>query len=238
MNRSGSEPTSAGPPGSGARRRLSLRTVLIVVVAVGVLLLIADQVTKNWAESNLPLLRPQPFLGEFLQLTLLYNSGAAWGMGSGITPVVTVLQLGIVVGVLVFTVKAVRSTWYAIAMSLILGGALGNIHDRLLRPPGPFRGEVVDFLQLPNWPVFNVADMAVVGGAILVILLGVIGVPADPAVAEAEVAEKAAAEQEAAATQAAVTEPGEQISSPASPVAGELDGGGPDRGRDGSEPRP
>lgn len=238
MNRDGSEPTSAGPQGSGARRRLSLRTVLIVVVAVGVLLLIADQVTKNWAEANLPLLQPQPFLGEILQLTLLYNSGAAWGMGSGITPVVTVLQLGIVIGVVVFTVKAVRSTWYAIAMSLIFGGALGNIHDRLLRPPGPFRGEVVDFLQLPNWPVFNVADMAVVGGAILVILLGVIGVPADPAVAEAEMAEKAAAEQEAAATQAAVTEPGEQISSPASPAAGELDGRGPDRGRDGSEPRP
>jgi len=250
VNRSGSEPTSAGPPGSGARRRLSLRTVLIVVVAVGVLLLIADQVTKNWAESNLPLLRPQPFLGEFLQLTLLYNSGAAWGMGSGITPVVTVLQLGIVVGVLVFTVKAVRSTWYAIAMSLILGGALGNIHDRLLRPPGPFRGEVVDFLQLPNWPVFNVADMAVVGGAILVILLGVIGVPADPAVAEAEAAEKAASASEAGgvekaasaseagATQVADIESGEQISSPATPSAGEFDGGGPDRGRDGSEPRP
>lgn len=243
MNRAGSEPTSAGPLGSGARRRLSLRAVLIVVLAVGVLLLIADQVTKNWSEANLPLLQPQPFLGEILQLTLLYNSGAAWGMGSGITPVVTVLQLGIVVGVVVFTIKAVRSIWYAIAMSLILGGALGNIHDRLLRPPGPFRGEVVDFLQLPNWPVFNVADMAVVGGAILVILLGVLGVPADPAVAEAEAAEKgkreeAGAAEEAGATRVAVTEPTEQISSPTPPSAGEFDGGDADGRRDGSGPRP
>src|SRR5690625_7169491 len=82
-------------------------------------------------------------------------------------------------------------------MSLILGGALGNIHDRLLRPPGPFRGEVVDFLQLPNWPVFNVADMPAVGGAILVLLLGLIGVPADPAVAEGAAAENAEATRSA-----------------------------------------
>lgn len=154
------------------------------MTGVGVLaavLAILDQVTKNWAEANLPLLDPQPFLGEVLQLTLLYNSGAAWGMGSEITPVVTCLQIVIAIGVVVFSLKAVRSAWYTLAMGLILGGALGNIHDRLLRPPGPFRGEVVDFLQLPNWPVFNVADMAVVGGAILVVLLGVIGVPADHA---------------------------------------------------------
>ena len=167
-----------------------------MIAVIGGILLIADQVTKFFAEKHLPLLEPQPFIGEFLQLTLLYNSGAAWGMGAGITPVVTCLQIAIVIGVIVFTVKAVRSTWYAIAMSLILGGALGNIYDRLLRPPGPFRGEVVDFLELPNWPVFNIADMAVVGGAILVILLGFLGVPSDPAVAEAEAAQAAEAEAE------------------------------------------
>lgn len=237
MNRAGSEPTSAGPQGSGARRRLSLRTVLITVVAFGALLLIADQITKNWAEGNLTLHQPQPFIGEILQLTLLYNSGAAWGMGAGITPVVTVLQLGIVLGVVVFTVKAVRSTWYAIAMSLILGGALGNIHDRLLRPPGPFRGEVVDFLELPNWPVFNVADMAVVGGAILVILLGLVGVPADPAVAEAEAAEKAAAKGRAAAKGKAAAERAEQAPSSAGPgEAGPGDAGPGGVGRDGTGP--
>src|SRR5699024_1162551 len=210
----GSESTSAGPQGPGARRRLSLRVVLIVVVAVGVLLLIVDQITKHWAEANLPLLQPQPFLGEILQLTLLYNSGAAWGMGSGIKPV--------------------RSTWYAIALALVIGVALGHIHDRLPRPPGPFRGEVVDFLQLPNWPVFNVADMAVVGVAILVILLGLIGVPADPAVAEAVAAEKAEA------TKSGVAGPEEQTSSPTTsspPSPGGPDGGEPGRGRGGSEPR-
>ena len=151
------------------------------MLLVGGALAVADQLTKNWAEANLHELVPQPFLGEFLQLTLLYNSGAAWGMGSGITPVVTCLQVAIVIGVIVFAVRAVRSPWYTLALGLVLGGALGNIHDRLLRPPGPFHGEVVDFLELPHWPVFNVADMAVVGGALLIVLLGVIGHAADPA---------------------------------------------------------
>ncbi|MFQ6483708.1 signal peptidase II [Brachybacterium epidermidis] len=155
--------------------------MLLIVGVLAAVLAVLDQVSKTWAEANLKELDPQPFLGEVLQLTLLYNSGAAWGMGSEITPVVTALQIAIAIGVIVFSVKAVRSPWYASAMGLTLGGALGNIHDRLLRPPGPFRGEVVDFLQLPNWPVFNVADMAVVGGAVLLVLLGVIGVPADPA---------------------------------------------------------
>lgn len=160
--------------------------MLLIVGVLAAVLAVLDQVSKTWAEANLQELDPQPFLGEVLQLTLLYNSGAAWGMGSEITPVVTGLQIAIAVGVIVFAAKAVRSVWYTVAMGLILGGALGNIHDRLLRPPGPFRGEVVDFLQLPHWPVFNVADMAVVGGAVLVVLLGVIGVPADPAAASAD----------------------------------------------------
>ena len=151
------------------------------MLLVGGALAVADQLTKNWAVASLPLLEPQPFIGEILQLTLLYNSGAAWGMGAEITPVVTCLQLAIVLGVIVFAVKAVRSAWYTVALGLIMGGALGNIHDRMLRDPGPFRGAVVDFLELPNWPVFNVADMAVVGGAVLVVALGLFGVASDPA---------------------------------------------------------
>ena len=141
---------------------------------------------SNWAVANLPELDPQPFLGEVLQLTLLYNSGAAWGMGAEITPVVTCLQIAIVIGVIVFAIRSVRSAWYALALGLIMGGALGNIHDRLLRDPSPFHGAVVDFLELPHWPVFNVADMGVVGGALLVVALGLFGLDADPARAEQE----------------------------------------------------
>lgn len=167
------------------------------MVVVGAVIAVADQLTKNWAEATLPLLDPQPFLGEFLQLTLLYNSGAAWGLGAEITPVVTVVQILIVLGVIVFALRAVRSAWYTLALGLILGGALGNIHDRLLRPPGPFHGEVVDFLELPHWPVFNVADMAVVVGAILVVLLGIIGHAPDPAADEAARRAEAEAEEQA-----------------------------------------
>ena len=181
MNSALSQSASAGPEGSGARRRLSRRTVLWTIAAIGAVIAVIDQITKNWAVDSLPLLEPQPFIGEILQLTLLYNSGAAWGMGAEITPVVTCLQLAIVAGVIVFAVKAVRSPWYTAALGLIMGGALGNVHDRLLREPGPFRGAVVDFLELPNWPVFNIADMAVVGGATMIVALGVFGVASDPA---------------------------------------------------------
>ena len=189
--------TSAGPSRTGARRRLSRPAVLTTVGVLAAVLLVVDQVTKNWAVATLPELDPQPFLGEVLQLTLLYNSGAAWGMGSGITPVVTCLQMAIVLGVIVFAVRSVRSPWYALALGLIMGGALGNIHDRLLRAPGPFHGAVVDFLELPRWPVFNVADMAVVGGAILIVALGLFGHDADPARAEETVTPEPGAEPEA-----------------------------------------
>ena len=160
--------------------------MLVLVGALAAVILIVDQLTKNWAVANLPELDPQPFLGEVLQLTLLYNSGAAWWMGAEITPVVTCLQIAIVIGVIVFAIRSVRSAWYALALGLIMGGALGNIHDRLLRDPSPFHGAVVDFLELPHWPVFNVADMGVVGGALLVVALGLFGLDTDPARAEQE----------------------------------------------------
>ncbi|WP_394214487.1 signal peptidase II [Brachybacterium vulturis] len=181
MNNAATESASAGPEGSGARRRLSRGAVLGIMGVIAAVLAVSDQITKNWAVANLEELVPQPFLGEFLQLTLLYNTGAAWGMGSEITPVVTGAQITIVIGVIVFALKAVRSPGYALALGLVLGGALGNIHDRLLRDPSPFHGAVVDFLELPHWPVFNIADMAVVGGAILIIALGLFGIAADPA---------------------------------------------------------
>ena len=141
------------------------------------MILVADQGTKAWALGSLQELQPRPFIGQLVQFTLLFNSGAAWGMGSGSTPIITCLQIAIAIGVVVWAVRSVRTPGYAVALGLVLGGALGNIHDRLLRAPGPFRGEVVDFIQLPYWPVFNVADMAVVSGALLIILLGVIGRP-------------------------------------------------------------
>lgn len=171
-----SETADAGRVTSGIRRPV----VVTVLVLVAVVVLVLDQVSKAWAEANLTPLDQQPLLGPLLHLRLLYNSGAAWGMGSGSTPVVTALQLAIALAVVLYAVLRVRSPWWTIALALVLGGALGNIHDRLLRPPSPFHGEVVDFLELPHWPIFNVADMSVVSGAILIVILGLVGVHTDP----------------------------------------------------------
>src|SRR5699024_5778908 len=160
--------------------------VMVLIDGIAAVLAVIDQVTKNWAVANLELLEPQPFLGEVLQLTMLYNTGAAWGMGSEITPAVAGLQMATVLAAVFVAGQDVRSSRYAVAPGRIIGGALGNTHDRLLRSPSAFPGAVVDFLELPHWPVFNVADMGVVGGAILIVALGLFGVAADPAAEDAQ----------------------------------------------------
>lgn len=178
--------TNAGRTASGVRRILgrsapTSAAALLTAAVLAALWVLADQATKNWAESALEEGVPRPLLGALLQLHLIYNSGAAWGMGAGATPIVTALQILIALAVLVFLLRGVRSWAWIAAMGCVLGGALGNIHDRLLRPPGPFHGFVVDFLQLPRWPIFNIADVAVVTGAVLVVLLTLLGVDAAPA---------------------------------------------------------
>ena len=81
--------------------------------------------------------------------------------------------------VILRTAKRLRSLGWAIALGLLLGGALGNLVDRLLRSPGPFRGEVVDWIQLPHWPVFNLADSAIVIGGCVAVLLSSRGISVD-----------------------------------------------------------
>lgn len=190
MSPTPSSAANAGRDASGVRhvQRAGLsRTVAVVAaVALAAVIVVLDQLSKHWAETSLVALEPRRVVGELLQFRLLYNSGAAWGMGSGITPVVTLVQIAICIGALVYVVRSVRSVSWAVALGCIVGGALGNIHDRILRAPGPFRGEVVDFIELPHWPVFNVADMAVVIGALLIVLLGVLGAAADPTASDRE----------------------------------------------------
>lgn len=166
------------PAAAGGASGISVRAAALTAGAIAVVILLGDQLSKHWALGALEPYSPVPVIGDLLQFQLLFNSGAAWGMGGSATPIVTVLQLAICIGAAVYLVRSVRSPWWAVAVGLIIGGALGNIHDRLLRAPGPFRGEVVDFLQLPHWPIFNVADMAVVAGAVLVVLFGLLGTPA------------------------------------------------------------
>jgi signal peptidase II len=90
----------------------------------------------------------------------------------------TVAALGVVL-VLGWLAPRIRSRVWAVALGLLLGGALGNLTDRMLREPGPFRGHVVDFLRLPNWPVFNLADSCIVVAALLIAVQSVRAVGLD-----------------------------------------------------------
>jgi len=106
--------------------------------------------------------------------TLVRNSGAAFSMATGYTWVLTLVASGVVVGI-IWMGRRLVSPWWAIGLGMILGGAMGNLVDRFFRSPGPLRGHVVDFLSIGWWPVFNVADPSVVGGAILLVVLSLFG---------------------------------------------------------------
>lgn len=151
-------------------------TALVVGVAAGVLLV--DQLTKVWAVATLEGKPPVQVVGDFFTLVFVRNSGAAFSLGSGSTIVVSLLAL-VIVGVLIYRARNLQSVWWAIAMGGMIGGALGNLTDRVFREPGALRGHVVDFLALPFWPVFNVADMAVVFSAIGMVVLAMLGIDFD-----------------------------------------------------------
>ena len=150
------------------------RVPLLLAVAAGVLAL--DVVTKLLAVAQLTDREPISLLGGLLTLRLVRNPGAAFGMAQGLTIVFTCVALGVVV-VILRMARRLQSGWWAVALGLVLGGALGNLLDRLLRSPGPGRGHVVDFLELPRWPVFNLADSAIVVAAVLMVGLTARGVP-------------------------------------------------------------
>ncbi len=149
-----------------------------LVLALAAVWLGLDQLTKWWAESSLTRGESVPLVGELLQLHLTYNSGAAFSLGTGMTGVLTAVATLIVV-VIVWQAFRTRSLPWALTLGLLLGGALGNLVDRYLRPPGVGVGHVVDFLRLPNFPVFNLADIGITTAAGLIILLALRGVSPD-----------------------------------------------------------
>lgn len=134
----------------------------------------ADVVSKVIVVATLSQRPPVRLLGGFLTLRVLRNSGAAFSIGTGATLVFTLIAVGVIVFIL-RTSRRLRSVPYAVALGLLLGGATGNLTDRLLRSPGVLRGDVVDWIQLPHWPVFNLADSAIVCGGVLWVLLAARG---------------------------------------------------------------
>jgi signal peptidase II len=149
---------------------------LVAVTAVVVICL--DQLSKVWAVAALTGRQPIEVVGSWLQLVLVRNSGAAFSLGGGSTVIISLLAVVIVV-VLIRRARGLKSKLWALALGAMIGGALGNLTDRLVRSPGGLRGHVVDFIQLPHWPVFNIADMAVVGAAILMVVLALRGIEFD-----------------------------------------------------------
>ncbi|WP_374929298.1 signal peptidase II [Kytococcus sedentarius] len=148
---------------------------LPLVAGLAAVWVVIDQVTKEWALARLDRGEVVPVVGELLQLRLVFNPGAAFSLGTSATPVFTVLAIVVSLAILWFSRQVVSPAW-GVALGLIAGGAGGNLIDRLVRAPGFARGHVVDFLALPHWPVFNVADIGVTCGAALVVLLALRGI--------------------------------------------------------------
>ena len=152
------------------------RVVLLLVLAL--VLAVADQVTKYLAEERLTQGVLVPLIGDVIGLQLIYNPGAAFSLATGMTWVFTVITLLVVVFI-VRVSRRLRSTVWAVTLGLLLGGALGNLYDRLFREPGFGRGHVVDFINYNGWFVGNIADIAIVVAAVLIAVLALLGIEVD-----------------------------------------------------------
>ena len=167
--------TSPAAPDPQSRRR---SLIVLGCVAIGVI--VADQLTKHWIVSSvLPRIQsgegPIVLLGGLVKITYTENTGAAFSMGTGMTWVFTLIAIGVAI-VILRSSRRLGSIWWAVALGGLLGGALGNLVDRLNREPGFGRGYVVDWIQLPHFAVFNLADSAIVCSAILMVALSLFGV--------------------------------------------------------------
>lgn len=165
-------PIAEAPKGFSRRAVLWLGGIAAFVLAL-------DALTKEIATKLLEPDEPVKLLGGALYLSLTRNAGAAFSLFRDFTMIFPIIALGVAVWI-GFMARTLRSVPWAVALGLILGGALGNLMDRIFRAPGPLKGHVVDFFSLfdPHgqaFPIFNVADMALTFGVILAVLLEVRG---------------------------------------------------------------
>jgi signal peptidase II len=149
-----------------------------LVVAVAVAVLALDITTKCIIVATLSPTQSIRLLGGFLHLRQDRNSGAAFSFAPGFTILFSLIAITVIV-VILRSSRRIRSVPWAITLGLLLGGATGNLADRIFRAPGLFRGWVVDWIQIPHWPVFNLADSAIVCGGILAVLLSARGIRLD-----------------------------------------------------------
>jgi len=164
--------TSSGDPAEEPQTR---KRALLLFAVIAVLGYATDLVTKVLAVEHLTGREPVPVVGDVLTLYLARNPGAAFSTGTSYTIVLTFVAVAAGVSVL-WVSRRLRSTGWAIGLGFLMAGVLGNLTDRIFRSPGVFRGHVVDFLRLPNWPIFNVADICINVAAGVIILQAVRGV--------------------------------------------------------------
>ncbi|MEU7876782.1 signal peptidase II [Microbispora bryophytorum] len=167
MQAAGGAPLSGEPARPDRARRIAL------LVAVAAVVYALDQVAKFLVVEFLEHEGPVTVVPGALVLTVIRNAGAAFSIGTGMTIVFTVIALAVVVAI-VRTARKLRSLPWAITLGLLLGGAVGNLTDRIFRWPAPFQGHVVDFIQVfpvTRFPVFNVADSGIVCGGVLAVFL-------------------------------------------------------------------
>lgn len=171
---------------------LSARTVRLVAWAIALLGLAADQGTKALALAHLDPANPPVLLGGLLVLQLIRNPGAAFSLGEDFTVVLSGIALAALVFVGGWLVPRIRHAGWAVGAGLLLAGIMGNLTDRLFREPGPFHGHVIDFLQVPYFAIFNVADICITFAAVAIIWLtavrqvGIDGLSTRDAPAQAE----------------------------------------------------
>ncbi|MFF9314391.1 signal peptidase II [Streptomyces sp. NPDC014748] len=165
-------PDAAGPERPRRGRRIA---VLFSVAAFAYAL---DLVSKLLVVAKLEHHAPVRVVGDWLQLEAIRNSGAAFSFGEAYTVIFTVIAAAVIV-VIVRLARKLYSLPWAIALGLLLGGALGNLTDRIFRSPGVFKGAVVDFISPKHFAVFNLADSAIVCGGILIVLLSFRGLDPD-----------------------------------------------------------
>ena len=158
-------PPETDPPETDEPRRSAAGPLAVAAVIV-----LVDQLTKIWAVSALSD-GPVEVIGSLLQFRLTRNPGGAFSLLTGLTPVLAVLAV-VMVAYIVRTTRRTADVVMAYSLALVLGGAVGNLVDRLVRSPGFLRGEVVDFIKVPNWPTFNIADSAITIGVILIAIRG------------------------------------------------------------------
>jgi signal peptidase II len=150
-------------------RALRARRLFIVISTITFAL---DLITKNWAETSLQNQEPIRVLGDFLKFTYATNPGAAFNFATNATVVLSSLKLCVAAFIIYYMTKAVETRW-AIGLALLFGGVVGNLFDRATREPGNWQGEVIDWIQIPNWPVFNIADSAIVSAGIFMTYLAI-----------------------------------------------------------------